>query len=228
MFSGMASDLYESTTFQPQVPEWAMTDNGQSPMWSEPGGETHLVQWSPVTNDPAASGQSSAYNNLHITVEYHNPAPDSFASPSYCDDQSFLSPIGGEESSSSTVIGRSGFGNDPLFVCPGPVVSDDSWSMGLGMDLSRLSLNSYDTSFESVRPPVIVDTVDQSKKREEFKNTVLSNIGLVKEPSAEDKIRLDFKQQILSNIDKIEAANLDKDAKKRDDFKSTVLSNLNR
>ena len=94
------------------------------------------------------------------------------------------------------------------------------------MDLSRLGLNS-DTSLENVTQE---DLEDQNKKREEFKNTILSNIGLAKEQSAEDKIRQDFKQKILSNLDKSEfssAAKPDPEAKIREDFKSQILSNLN-
>jgi len=240
-YIGTPNDWSDSNTFQP-APDWNLTDSGQSPMWSGPEGETHMVQWSPVTHE--STNVQTQYNNLHITVEYHSPQ-DSYTSP-VGPEPSFLSPMVGDE---TTVIGRSGFGNDPLFVCPGQqwetagmvspsescymsagaagmLNTDDSWSMGLGMDLSRLALNS-DTSLDNVTQE---DLEDQNKKREEFKKTILSNIGLAKEQSAEDKIRQDFKQKILSNLDKSEfssAAKPDPDAKIREDFKSQILSNLN-
>ena len=43
IFLGIPNDWSDSNTFQPAT-DWNLTDSGQSPMWSGPGGETHLVQ----------------------------------------------------------------------------------------------------------------------------------------------------------------------------------------
>ena len=169
-----------------------------------------------------------------------------------------------ESTGASTVIngGRVGYGNDPLFVCHDPGTSNgwdqtasggaedswangndswatgnDSWAMGMGMDLSRLSLTDYsgDTSLMT-NLTTHVDRVEQARKREEFKHTVLSSVGLAKEPTEEDKIRQDFKKQILSNLDKKDlstTASNTSSAKAREDiikdqFKSQIINNLNR
>ena len=74
----------------------------------------------------------------------------------------------------------------------------------------------------------------QARKREEFKHTVLSSVGLVKEPTEEDKIRQDFKKQILSNLDKKDlpaSTNSNATSAKareemiKDQFKSQIINN---
>ena len=258
--SGLNNDWSETAPFQPQG-EW--TDSGQSPMWCGPQGETHLVQWSPVSMDqsqyqpqgPTGPMSPSTCNNLHITVEYHNPAPDTFSPPIGAGGHDPYSevPLAADDHSPSTVINRVGFGNDPLFVChpqePNPWESqqhcpmspnDQSWSMGLGMDFARMSLADYTgvgvKSLDNINSQV--DKGEQDRKRKEFKNKILSNMGLEKDESEENKIRQDFKNQILSNLDKKDltsttidtsssAAKTDEGAKKRDEFKTQILSNLN-
>ena len=206
-----------------------------------PQGETHLVPWSPVSTEPvstAAPGVSSeqaGYNNLHITVEYHNPQPGVFSPPGFLEEPgASLSP------NTSTVIGRSGFGNDPLVVFQDPSFSpgEDSWSMGMGMDFSRMGLGDS-TGYGEIEMKSLdaaVDRQETERKREEFKTKILSNCGLLHQQSDEDKIRQDFKNKILSNLDKEECvipspsasaiAAKSQDEKIRDDFKQKILSNL--
>ena len=112
--------------------------------------------------------------------------------------------------------------------------TDDSWAMGMGMDLSRLSLTDYSRDSASLMNNINshVDKVEQERKRNEFKQTVLTKVGLVKEPSEEDKIRENFKKQILSNLDKKDLAPStpppSKDDLIRDEFKQQIINNLNR
>merc|ERR1712113_711155 len=99
------------------------------------------------------------------------------------------------------------------------------------MDFTRLSLNNS-VSLDNCSQ---VDRYEQELKREEFKNKILLNCGLIQEQSDEDKIRQDFKKQILSNLDKKgpttnkpSSAAKSNDEKIRDDFKNQILSNLSR
>ena len=102
------------------------------------------------------------------------------------------------------------------------------------MDLSRLSLTDYSRDSPSLMNNINshVDKVEQERKRNEFKQTVLTKVGLVKEPSEEDKIRENFKKQILSNLDKKDLAPStpppSKDDLIRDEFKQQIINNLNR
>jgi len=234
-----STEWHESSTFHPAA-EWTEA-TAQSPLWVTPQGETHLVPWSPV----AAPGTESGYNNLHITVEYHNPQPEMF-SPMGPPSSGFIGELApGDPSLSpttSTVIGRSGFGNDPLMVFQDPAFvhglpqgpGEESWSMGLGLDFMKMGLEDS-TGFgqrEMKSLDAAVDRQETERKREEFKNQILSNCGLIQEQSDEDKIRQDFKKQILSNIDKQElvipheSAAKSNDERIRDDFKQKILSNL--
>ena len=238
---------WENVTFQTPAPEW--TDH-QSPMWSGPGGETHLVQWSPVSVDHGQHGQQgplspASYNNLQITVEYHQPQHQDHYSPTLGAEYAGggVSEVADTESTSTVMPGRGGYGNDPLFVCQDQSwdstmvtapSTDDSWAMGMGMDLSRLSLTDYSRDSASLMNNINshVDKVEQERKRNEFKQTVLTKVGLVKEPSEEDKIRENFKKQILSNLDKKDLAPStpppSKDDLIRDEFKQQIINNLNR
>ena len=181
-------------------------------MW---GGETQFVQWSPV------SGQSveQQYRNLHITVEYHTP------STSTPDQQQPLTP-------------RTGFGNDPLFVCQDQAVTDDSWACGLGLDFSAINLEScraksQDRSLADISQD---DLAEQERIREEFKSKILSNIGINTTQSEESRKREEFKKQILSRS-KQKTTKLsvhcdtvpdnDEEERIRNDFKNKILSNLN-
>ena len=243
VFSG-SSEWQESSTFHPAA-EWTEA-TAQSPLWVTPQGETHLVPWSPVCPEPAnmaAPGTGPGYNNLHITVEYHNPPPDMFSpmgppSSGFTESQAHGDPS--LSPTTSTVIGRSGFGNDPLMVFQDPSFvhslppGEDSWSMGLGLDFMKMGLEDS-TGYgerEMKSLDAAVDRQEMERKREEFKNKILSNCGLIQEQSDEDKIRQDFKKQILSNIDKQELvippefAAKSNDEKIRDDFKQKILSNL--
>jgi len=239
-----SSEWQESSTFHPAA-EWTEA-TAQSPLWVTPQGETHLVPWSPVDIEPAnmaAPGTGPGYNNLHITVEYHNPPPDMFSpmgppSSGFTESQAHGDPS--LSPTTSTVIGRSGFGNDPLMVFQDPSFlhslppGEDSWSMGLGLDFMKMGLEDS-TGYgerEMKSLDAAVDRQEMERKREEFKNKILSNCGLIQEQSDEDKIRQDFKKQILSNIDKQELvippeiAAKSNDEKIRDDFKQRILSNL--
>ena len=193
VFAG-STEWHESSTFHPAA-EWTEA-TAQSPLWVTPQGETHLVPWSPV----AAPGTESGYNNLHITVEYHNPQPEMF-SPMGPPSSGFIGELApGDPSLSpttSTVIGRSGFGNDPLMVFQDPAFvhglpqgpGEESWSMGLGLDFMKMGLEDS-TGFgqrEMKSLDAAVDRQETERKREEFKNQILSNCGLIQEQSDEDK-----------------------------------------
>ena len=109
--------------------------------------------------------------------------------------------------------------------------------MGLGLDFMKMGLEDS-TGYgqrEMKSLDAAVDRQEMERKREEFKNKILSNCGLIQEQSDEDKIRQDFKKQILSNIDKqelvippesAESAAKSNDERIRDDFKQKILSNL--
>lgn len=155
-------------------------------------------------------------------MEYHNPQPESF-SPQ---EAAYSPGYPGED----PLVRQGGFGNDPLVVFhDSSHDTSDSWAMGMGMDFTRLSLNNS-VSLDNCSQ---VDRYEQELKREEFKNKILLNCGLIQEQSDEDKIRQDFKKQILSNLDKKgpttnkpSSAAKSNDEKIRDDFKNQILSNL--
>ena len=175
-------------------------------MW---GGETQFVQWSPVSGQPV----EPPYRNLEITVEYHH-TPDHSAPTT-----------------------RTGCGNDPLFVCD-QAVTEDSWASGLGIDFSAINLQSYpatgqDRSLADISQD---DLAEQERIREEFKNKILSNIGINTKQTEESRKREEFKKQILSrskqktsklsvNCDTV--PDNDEEERIRNDFKNKILSNLN-
>ena len=169
------------------------------------------------------SGQSveQPYSNLEITVEYHNQphTPD-------------LTP---DHTVSTT---RTGCGNDPLFVCHDQSVTEDTWACGLTRDFSAINLQSYqapgrDRSLADISQD---DLAEQERIREEFKNTILSNIGINTKQTEESRKREEFKKQILSRS-KQKTTKLsvtcdtvpdnDEEERIRNDFKNKILSNLN-
>ena len=189
--------------------EWS--DSGQSPVWC---GDTQFVQWSPLSGQ---SVEQQQYSNLQITVEYHTPAQDSLYSPV-------------EE----PLVTRGGFGNDPLFVCTDQqAVSDDSWACGLGVDFSRMNMETKPSLADISQD----DIAEQERIREEFKNKIFCNIGINKPQTEECRKREEFKRQILSNIEKPKpnlsgtcdktVPNNDED-RIRNEFKNQILSNLSR
>ena len=172
------------------------------------------------------SGQSveQQYRNLHITVEYHNTS-DTPDQPPPPPPPPPLTP-------------RTGFGNDPLFVCQDQAVADDSWALGLGLDFSAVNLQSCPakTQDQSLADISQDDLAEQERIREEFKNKILSNIGIKTTQTEENRKREEFKKQILSrskqkttklsvNCDTV--PDNDEEIRIRNDFKNQILSNLN-
>ena len=171
------------------------------------------------------SGQSveQPYSNLEITVEYHNLNHN-------------LTPDLTPDLAVSTT--RTGCGNDPLFVCHDQPVTEDSWACGLGLDFSAMNLQSYqapgrDPSLADISQD---DLAEQERIREEFKNKILSNIGIKTKQTEESRKREEFKKQILSrskqkttklsvNCDTV--PDNDEEERIRNDFKNKILSNLN-
>ena len=80
------------------------------------------------------------------------------------------------------------------------------------------------------------DLAEQERIREEFKNKILSNIGIKTTQTEENRKREEFKKQILSrskqktsklsvNCDTV--PDNDEEERIRNDFKNKILSNLN-
>ena len=89
-------------------------------------------------------------------------------------------------------VRRGGCGNAPL-------VRFHDTTVNVGVDFARLSLYNNPASSDGCSR---VGGYELQLKREEFKNTLLFNCGLIQEQSDEEKIRQEFKKQILSNLDK--------------------------
>ena len=174
------------------------------------------MQWSQVSGQTVEQQQ---YNNLQITVEYHTPTQDNLYSPV-------------EE----PLVTRSGFGNDPLFVCHDQqAVSDDSWACGLGLDFSRLNMETFSgaAQVQSLADISQDELAEQERIREEFKSKIFDNIGINKQQTEDGRKREEFKKKILSNLGKADLSvkcdtpvpDNDED-RIRNDFKNKILSNL--
>merc|ERR1712154_56661 len=134
------------------------------------------------------------------------------------------------------LLNRGGFGNDPLFVCHDqPLVSEDSWAAGLGIDFSKMTLETSSGTNPSLVDINQDDLAEQERIREEFKNRILGNLGINKQQTEESRKREEFKRKILSNIEKKNISGKcdnkvsDNDEDKiRNDFKNQILTNLRR
>jgi len=143
------------------------------------------------------------------------------------------------------------YGNDPVVVyqpwgSTGVGIENDTWSSGLGINMTGLSLErvtpDQEVDQDKIREEfkkkisiliggVEVNEVDEEAKiREEFKKKILSNLVLSKSDTSEDKIKEAFRRQVLSNIKEasVDATDIDicDEDKIREAFKKQILSNL--
>jgi len=195
--------------------EWQEFSTGQTE-WTEGSSATQGwvpdPQWPPTATNPWPIGHSEELRpgGYHITVEYHSTDPNSH----YATDEGYMVP---EEYPSIEELPKiSGFGNDPVVVFQ--PYADDSWSEGLGFNMSQLNLG------DNKKPESPVDTEklqDQERIRKEFKSKILSNVG---SEDKETKIREDLKMQVFSRLSAERLENESRDEKTRVSFKDQVLS----
>lgn len=186
--------------------------------WSEDacGQVVQAVEWSPTV--PNVWTEEYPTPEYHITVEYHTTDDTGYHHGLYQSEDDYHLP---EE----TYPTRPCYGNDPVVVFQPwesqVMHSGDSWSEGLGINISGLSLDQG-----SLHKQEKVDAVDKEKIREEFKRKILSNVssGADSELDEEAKIREDFKNKILSNLTVTEDET--SEDKIKEAFRKQVLANL--
>ena len=198
--------------------EWGEGVTGVN--WSEDacGQVVQGVEWSPGV--PSVwTEEYHPTTEYHITVEYHTPDDTGYHHAGFQPEEEYHLP---EEGFTPT---RPCYGNDPVVVFQPwestVLHTTDSWSEGLGINITGLSLDQGASNNQKK-----IDAVDQEKIREEFKRKILSNISGEAESELDDeaKIREDFKNQILSNLTVTEDET--SEDKIKEAFRRQVLDNL--
>lgn len=232
--TGHNAEWSDGVTGVPQ--EWSEDASGQ--VWStDPQG----LEWSAGVPNVWAGAHTEEYHpdGYHITVEYHATEDGYHATEDgyhNADDSGYhhLAPAGYHQSEEEFHQPEEGFtprpcyGNDPVVVFQpwdSHVVTSDSWSEGLGINLAGLNL-SQEGEAKHLGCGEKVDALDQERIREEFKRQILSYVSGADEIELDEeaKIREDFKKQIMSNLTVTE--NETSEDKIKEAFRRQVLSNL--